>query len=353
MLLGSAIGPSKPPVAEQPPAVQRKDWVLNPIDAFVLARLEQAHLSPSPEAEPARLLRRVTLDLTGLPPTPTEVEAFVAETQPGAYERVVDRLLASPRYGERMAWEWLDAARYADTNGYQGDNERTMWPWRNWVIKAYNDNLPYDQFLTAQLAGDLLPNATDEQKIATGFFRNYMINGEGGRIAEENRVEYILDQVETVGTVWLGLTYTCARCHDHKYDPISQRDYYAMFDFFNQTPVDGGGGNPQTPPVMEAPTPEQREQVVQLGQQAEAIRVKRDERATQIEAQREAWEKQMLAGASSNAWTILKPGSAVARYQQLEILDDASVLAKGPNPENDFYDVILPLKSGARDGFAP
>jgi hypothetical protein len=167
--------------------------VRNPIDAFVLAVLEQNSLAPSPAAARATLIRRLSLDLTGLPPTPEEVDAFVQDPAPDAYEKVVDRLLQSPAYGERMAWPWLDAARYADSNGFQGDNDRTMWPWRDWVVDAFNRNLPYDQFTLWQLAGDLLPGATLEQKLATGFCRNHMINGEGGRIAEENRVDYVMD----------------------------------------------------------------------------------------------------------------------------------------------------------------
>jgi len=244
-----------PPKRPEVPATRHA--TVNPIDNFVRARLEREGLTPSPEADKARLLRRVTLDLTGLPPTPEEAEAFLQDTGPDAYEKVVDRLLASPRYGERMAWDWLDAARYADSNGYQGDGERTMWPWRDWVVKAFNDNLPYDRFTVWQLAGDLLPNPTPEQVLATAFNRNHMINGEGGRIPEENRVEYVFDQTETVGTVWLGLTLTCARCHDHKYDPISRTDYYRLFAYFNQTPVDGSGGSGQTPPVIDFSTPEQ------------------------------------------------------------------------------------------------
>ena len=177
----------------------------NPIDHFVQARLAARGVLPSPEASRDTLVRRATLDLTGLPPTPDEVDSFVSDTSDDAWEKVVDRLLSSPAYGERMAWSWLDAARYADSNGYQGDNERTMWPWRDWVIDAFNRNLPYDDFTVWQLAGDLLPDATFEQKLATGFCRNHMINGEGGRIAEENRVDYVLDMSETTGTVWLGL----------------------------------------------------------------------------------------------------------------------------------------------------
>ncbi|VTT96792.1 chromosome segregation protein : Uncharacterized protein OS=Planctomyces limnophilus (strain ATCC 43296 / DSM 3776 / IFAM 1008 / 290) GN=Plim_1526 PE=4 SV=1: PSCyt1: PSCyt2: PSD1 [Gemmataceae bacterium] len=233
--------------------------IKNPIDAFVSQRLAREKLAPQPEADKERLIRRVTLDLTGLPPTLGEVDAFLKDDTPTAYEAVVERLLKSPRYGERMAWDWLDAARYADSNGYQGDGERTMWPWRDWVVRAFNDNVPYDRFTVEQIAGDLLPNATKEQALATGFNRNHMINGEGGRIAEENRVEYVFDQAETVGTVWLGLTFTCSRCHDHKFDPLSKRDYFRLFAYFNQSPVNGGGGSGQQPPVIEVGTPEQEQ----------------------------------------------------------------------------------------------
>lgn len=245
------VPPRRPEVPVVSPPVP------HPIDAFVRSRLEREGLVPSPQADPVTLIRRVTLDLTGLPPTPEEVLAFVGDREPGAYERLVDRLLASPRYGERMAWDWLDAARYADSNGYQGDGERTMWPWRDWVVDAFNRNLSYDQFTLWQLAGDRLPSPTHEQRLATGFLRNHMINGEGGRIAEENRIEYLFDQTETVATVWLGATFNCTRCHDHKYDPHTQRDYFSLLAFFNQTIVDGSGGNPQSPPVLSVPSPEQ------------------------------------------------------------------------------------------------
>lgn len=230
----------------------------NEIDHYVLERLRRESLTPSPPATKERLIRRVTLDLTGLPPTLGEIDAFLADDSDDAYEKVVDRLLASRNYGERMAWDWLDVARYADTNGYQGDRERTMWPWRDWVVRAFNDNLPFDEFTVWQIAGDLLPDATFEQKLATGFCRNHMINGEGGRIAEENRIEYIFDQMETVGTVWMGLTLQCSRCHDHKFDPLTRREYYQLFAFFDQTPVTGGGGDPQTAPVIEAPSDQER-----------------------------------------------------------------------------------------------
>jgi hypothetical protein len=236
-----------------PPTVSDNGWPKQPLDRHVLKGLESKGIKPSPEADKATLLRRVTLDLTGLPPTPAEVAAFMADKSPDSYDRTVDRLLANPRYGERMAWDWLDAARYADTNGYQGDGERTMWPWRDWVAKAFNRNLPYDTFTLWQIAGDLIPDATDESRLATGFNRNYMINGEGGRIAEENRIDYLFDQAETVATVWLGLTFNCCRCHDHKFDSLPNRDYYRLMAFFNGTSIDGGGGNPQTPPILAVP----------------------------------------------------------------------------------------------------
>ena len=183
----------------------------NPIDAFVLERHGREGLSPAPEAPRATLLRRATLDLTGLPPAPEALAAFLADNAPGAYERVVDRLLASPRHGERMSWEWLETARYADSNGYQGDGERTAWPWRDWVVSAFNRNLSFDQFTLWQLAGDLLPSPSNEQRLATAFVRNHPINGEGGRIPEENRIDYLFDQVETVGTAWLGQAFNCTR----------------------------------------------------------------------------------------------------------------------------------------------
>jgi hypothetical protein len=254
----------EPPVRPELPKVKDAAWSKNGIDPFIRARLEQEGLQPSPAAPKEALLRRVTLDLTGLPPPLAEIDAFLADNSPDAYEKVVDWLLASPRYGQRMAWEWLDAARYADSNGYQGDTDRTMWPWRDWVVKSLNDNMPYDQFTVEQLAGDLLPNATTEQKLATGFNRNHMINGEGGRIPEENRIEYIMDQTETLATVWLGVTMTCCRCHDHKYDPFAQRDYYRMFAYFNQTPVNGDGRSGQTKPVVELVSAEQVQRKAEL-----------------------------------------------------------------------------------------
>ena len=223
----------------QRPALPAGADAAQAIDAFIRARLAAEGLQPSAPAPKGALLRRVTLDLTGVPPTPEELDAFLADTSPDAYEKVVDRLLASPRYGERWCWDWLDAARYADTNGFQGDPERTMWPWRDWVTQALNDNMPFDQFTIWQLAGDLLPDATPEQKLATGFHRNHMMNGEGGRISEESRVENVFDRVETTATVWLGLTIQCTKCHDHKFDPLTQKDYFALLRFLQPDLRDG------------------------------------------------------------------------------------------------------------------
>ncbi len=252
------------PQAAALPPVRQSDWPRNEIDRFVLARLERENFSPAPEANPATLLRRVSLDLTGLPPTIAALDALLGDPAPQAYERAVDRLLASPAYGERLATDWLDAARYADSNGFFRDNTRQIWPWRDWVIGAYNRNLPFDQFTLEQLAGDLLPDATDAQRIATGFNRNHMVTGETGVIDEEYRVEYAADRLETTATVWLGLTVGCARCHDHKFDPISQRDYYRLFAFFNSGVEKGLIGPDDPPPVMDVATAEQRTELERL-----------------------------------------------------------------------------------------
>ncbi len=254
-----------PPQRPTPPTSKFDEVARNPVDRFVLTRLEKAGLSPSPVASRERLIRRVSLDLTGTPPTPEEVDAFLAEDSPDAYERLVDRLLASPRYGERTAIEWLDAARYADTSGYQFDGPRDMWRWRDWVVEALNANQPFDEFSTEQLAGDLLPNATLDQRIATGFNRNHRGNSEGGIVPEEFAVEYVVDRIDTTATVWLGLTLGCARCHDHKYDPVSQREYYQLFDYFNDVPEHGRAikeGN--SPPYVTAPTRLQQDRFAAL-----------------------------------------------------------------------------------------
>ena len=243
-----------PPVRPELPAVKQESWARTPIDRFVLAKLEKESLAPSPEADKATLLRRVTFDLTGLPPTPGELKSFLADNSSNAYEKVVDRLLASPHYGERMAVPWLDLARYSDTHGYHIDSAREMWPWRDWVIAAFNRNMPYDEFTIEQIAGDMLPQATQSQQIATGFNRNHMINFEGGAIPEEYQNEYIVDRIEATSTTWLGITLGCARCHDHKYDPLTQKDFYSFGAFFNginEQGLDGYKGNAK--PFLQLP----------------------------------------------------------------------------------------------------
>jgi hypothetical protein len=253
------------PVRAEPPTVKESGWTRNPIDQFILARLEREGLKPSAEADKVTLLRRVTYDLTGLPPTPAAVDSFLADRSPDAYERRVDALLQSPRYGERMAMPWLDAARYADTHGYHIDSLRGMWPWRDWVIQAFNRNLPFDQFVIEQLAGDLLPNATRDQKVASGFNRNHMINFEGGAIADEYQVEYVVDRVEATSSAFMGLTMGCARCHTHKYDPITHKEFYQFFAFFNNVAergLDGRTGN--AVPFLLLPTPPQQAKLDEL-----------------------------------------------------------------------------------------
>ncbi len=227
------------PVRPTLPKLSRSGWTRTPVDHFVLARLESEGLTPSPEADRATLIRRLYIDLIGLPPSPAQVDAFVADSDPLAYEKLVDQLLNNEHYGERMALGWLDAARYADSNGFQQDGDTWQWIWRDWVVRAFNENLPFDQFTIWQLAGDLLPNATDDQKIASGFNRNHLLNGEGGAIAEEQRFVVLFDRIDTTATTWLGLTMACAQCHDHKYDPVTQVDYYSLLDAFNRVPESG------------------------------------------------------------------------------------------------------------------
>jgi hypothetical protein len=271
----SLIAPERPEL----PKVRDSAWPRNAIDAFVLARLEKEGLQPSPGAPKHTLLRRVTLDLTGLPPTRQDLDAFLADLSADAYEKAVDRLLASPHYGERMAMVWLDQARYADTNGYNNDEERTLWAWRDWVIDAFNANLGYDRFLTEQLAGDLLPDATPSQKLATAFNRNHVITTEGGIIPEEYRIEYVADRVHTTASVFLGLSMQCARCHDHKYDPIPQKDYYRFFAFFNNVEDRTIGYNQgaAAAPFVRLPTPRQKaelELIDERRQEVEDLRAK-------------------------------------------------------------------------------
>ena len=320
----------------------------NPIDALVAAKLAREGLAFSPEAEPATLLRRTTLALTGLPPTPEEMTAWLADPSPQQWEQQVDRLLASTAYGERMAWDWMEAARYADTNGYQGDGMRTMWPWRDWVVRSFNRNQRWDDFTVWQIAGDLLPQATDEQRLATAFLRNHPINGEGGRIAEENRVDYVMDMAETTGTVWLALTFNCCRCHDHKFDPLTKRDYYSLTAFFNQTPVDGGGGDPQTPPVLRVPDPAAARQLADVRQQNDAARKSLDAERTAAISRRESWERERAAAGSP--WQPLVPQSAKADGCTLTIQPDRSILSSGANPVKDNYEVTAVIGPGRWTG---
>jgi hypothetical protein len=279
-----------PPEAVRVPEVRDQAWPRNEIDRFVLERLEREGLQPAAEADRERLIRRVTLDLTGLPPTIDEIDAFLADDSPQAYERLVDRLLASDRFGERMAVDWLDAARYADTFGYQADVYRDVWPYRDWVIRALNDNLPFDQFLTWQLAGDLLPDATRDQRIATAFNRLHRQTNEGGSVEEEFRVDYVADRTDTLGAAFLGLTLGCARCHDHKYDPISQKEYYQLFAFFGN--IDECGlyshfTNAMPTPTLLLTTDQQQLQIeaaqAAIGQAEERLETLRAERREAFE----------------------------------------------------------------------
>jgi hypothetical protein len=286
-----------PPARPRPPAVQQEGWVRNDVDRFVLAAIEQAGLAPSPEADRATLIRRLHADLVGLPPAPEEVDAFVADPRPEAYELLVDQLLASPHYGERMALPWLDAARYADSNGFQQDGDTWQWMWRDWVVKALNADMPFDRFSIEQLAGDLLPDATNDQKIASGFNRNHLLNGEGGAIPEEQRFNNLFDRVDTTSTTWLGLTMACAQCHDHKYDPMTRTDYYGLLDAFNRVPETGAPTSYSkrirlAPPVLELPTAENTRQMAEL---EAAMKTEEATARPVLEALYEAWKAGLFA----------------------------------------------------------
>jgi hypothetical protein len=326
-------------------AVWEKHWSFIPpkrpgqpdstLDTFVGARLAREGLTPSPEADRATLIRRASFDLTGLPPTPSEVDAFLQDASSNAYEKVVDRLLASPRYGERMAIRWLDAARYADTNGYQTDGERYMWRWRDWVIDAFNRNMPYDEFTVEQLAGDMLPNASLDQRIASGFNRNHRGNGEGGIVPEEYAVEYVVDRVDTTSTVFLGLTVGCARCHDHKYDPIKQKEFYQLFAYFNNIPERGNAqkyGN--SPPMIQAPTPSQQAELAVLTAKVADVEKKFNLlNAATMRGQR-AWEKTVPA---NTQW--VNPRRLTASFAPEPVMLDGTSLIDGGDVANfSFYD---------------
>ncbi len=341
------LKPERPAV---PPIQNSKFKIQNPVDAFVLARLEKERLNPSPEADRVTLVRRVTLDLTGLPPTPAEVDAFVADKSPDAYNKVVDRLLKSPRYGEQMARYWLDAARYADSHGFHIDSERSLWKYRDWVVEAFNKNMPFDQFTVEQLAGDLLPEPTVEQKIGSGFVRCNMSTGEGGAIVEEYQAKYTFDRVETTATMWMGLTLTCARCHTHKYDPIQNREYYGLYAFFNnlnESVMDGNAPNPD--PIVRVPAPEQTRRQEELKKLISGGRAKIDAPMPGLDQAQVEWQSKWNEKLSAG-WTPLaaaKAKSSLTNGANLRALDDQSILAEGDNPESDTYEIKFKLDAGS------
>lgn len=338
-----------PPRRPELPSVKNQAWPRNEIDRFILASLEDKGWSVSPEADKTTLLRRLSLDLTGLPPTTAELDAFLQDTSPQAYEKQVDRLLASPHYGERMAMKWLDLARYADSNGYQADYERFMWRWRDWVIDAYNQNMPFDQFTIEQLAGDLLPNPTMNQRLATGFNRNHRINTEGGVIAEEWRVETVIDRVETTSLTWMGLTMGCARCHDHKYDPITMKDFYSFFAFFNNVPESGSGVEMPVnhPPLMQAPQPSQVKPWAKLKEQVQASERSVRELEKELPKLLAAWLPGFTAQMQTKEtpWHVVQPSNVVSKGgATLTALPDGSILAGGTNPTFDVYTLTIPVE---------
>ncbi|WP_239491988.1 PSD1 and planctomycete cytochrome C domain-containing protein [Luteitalea sp. TBR-22] len=329
------------PKKAAPPAVSQEAWVRTPVDRFVLARLDAEKLMPSHEASKETLLRRVSLDLTGLPPTIAELDAFLADARPDAYERVVDRLLASPHFGERWARPWLDLARYADSNGHEKDRLRSMWPYRDWVIEAFNADMPFDRFTVEQVAGDMLPGATRAQRIATGFHRNAMTNEEGGVDPDEALYEVQVDRVNTTATVWLGSTLACAQCHNHKYDPFSQKDYFRLMAFFANPAYRSetfGDGTRYFEGVLDLATPEQdatRSALrAQLKAAEEALATNTAERASA----QARWEAEVRD--AGKAWAALMPSHAAATNGTvLTVKDDGSVLASGPNPPNTTYTI--------------
>ncbi|QDU59837.1 Planctomycete cytochrome C [Planctomycetes bacterium Pan216] len=346
------IVPERPRV----PRVNDRSWSRGPIDTFVLARLEREGLSPSPEADRETLLRRLSFDLIGLPPTPEEVDAFVNDRSPDAYARVVDRLLDSPHYGERMAMVWLDAARYADTDGFQGDATRNNWAWRDWVVGAYNRNMPFDQFTIEQFAGDLLPDATLEQRLATCFHRNHMTNGEGGRDPEESRVDYVIDRTNTTGTVWLGLTLGCCQCHSHKYDPITQTEYYQLTAFFNSIEETGKAAGAASP-YMKYQSPWGKRAVANA---TEAVN-RRQAELRRLDAKTrpafDAWLTEELAaikrGQATPVWrSVVAKG--LTSTDGTKLAQDATgvITTSGPDPRHDDYLVTvspdLPQLTGMR-----
>lgn len=335
-----------PPQTPQPPGTRFETRVRNEIDRFVYHRLEQQGLEPSPEADPHTLVRRLYLDLIGLPPTPQQADEFVNSSDPEAYERLVDRLLASRQYGERWARPWLDLARYADTNGYEKDRPRSIWPYRDWVIQALNDDMPYDQFTIEQLAGDMLPDATQSQRIATGFHRNTMLNEEGGIDPLEYRFYALVDRVATTGTVWLGLTTGCAQCHSHKYDPISHTDYYSLMALLNNADE----------PDLSVSVPELNEQRQELERQIAALVSRLPEqfpaepgeaplaqrRRTAFEDAFERWVK--AERATAIRWHVLRPSRMTTNLPRLELLADGSVYSSGDVTKRDVFTLSIPIE---------
>lgn len=337
------------PVQAALPVVKNANWVRNSIDAFVLARLDKEGLTPAPEATREILLRRVYLDLIGLPPSVKETDEFLADNSPQAYEKVVDRLLASPHYGERWARPWLDLARYADSNGYEKDSLRVMWKYRDWVINALNKDMPFDQFTIEQLAGDLLPNPTIDQLIATGFHRNTLLNQEGGTDPEEQRYEVLVDRVNTTATVWLGSTLACAQCHNHKYDPFSQKDYYRVYAFFDNADYQIKGVQHFEryvfEPQLELPTPDQKIKRQQINDEIAQLETTLKTQTPALDQAQAAWEQAMLA--EPNRWTMLDPIEFKSTGgTTLKKLDDKSLLASGAEPEFDEYIIKARLAPG-------
>jgi len=336
-----------PPSPRPIPEVQQADWPQNAVDRFILARLEKEGLQPSPQADRFTVARRLYLDLIGLPPTPEEADAFASDTSPDAYERLVDRLLASPQYGQRWARRWLDLARYADTNGYEKDRPRSIWPYRDWVIRALNADMPFDQFSIEQLAGDMLPDATQEQKIATGFHRNTMLNEEGGIDPQEFRFYSLVDRINTTSTVWLGLTLGCAQCHTHKYDPIPHQDYYRMLGLLNNAE------EPELPVLSAEIAARQLEVEQQIAERTSASASKfplpgdelaKDQpegarRAAHLEQKFSAWLNEQQS--KQVQWTVVTPVEASSNMPRLRVQPDGSVLADGDQSKRDVYDLKL------------
>jgi hypothetical protein len=336
------------PVRPESPTVQDAEWVHTPVDGFILARLEREGLRPSPEADRATLIRRLSLDLIGLPPTPAEVDDFINDASPRAYEALVDRLLASDQFGVRWARPWLDYAHYADSHGFQRDDFRDLWPYRDWVVDALNADMPFDRFTIEQLAGDLLPDATESQRIATGFGRCAPCNVEAGSEPEETRVNQVFDRVNTVGMVWLGTTLECCQCHDHKYDPFTMRDYYGLFAFFNNTEIEADRANPNVPgsirflgPEMELADPAVTAARDRLQQELTSVKDELAQRAKELETPDAAWETALRAElAAAPREHLLK----VTHFESLggathEVLEDGSVLLSGEAPDRDTYTV--------------